>query len=233
MAADTSTTNGTASSSSWLPGFNSHGGSGASQDALSLLFSTAGRVMDTVQGGMNAGGLMGDFIDTVRWTEPFIISLLVMQLSVFTLAYVTRRRHSVQFALMIVLTAITLLCEQLNDIGHRHWRKFASQDYFDRQGLFMLIFVSGPFVIVSNFIVIGMGLRLVKVYAKKQQRRHRVQQGNQAAVEGNNSTSSTTTTTTGTSGRTSASRVASTGRSATVGSSGGSRREGGQDKKDS
>lgn len=172
---------------------------------------------------------MGDFIDTVRWTEPFIISLLLVQLSVFMLAYLTRQRHAIQFGLMVVLTIITLLCEQLNNAGHRHWRRFASQDYFDRQGLFMLIFVSGPFVIVSNFIVIGMGLRLVKLYAKKQQRRNR-----QQVVEGNNNTSSsTTTTTTGTSGgRTAASRATTTRRSAKAGSSDGAR-GGEKDKKDS
>lgn len=172
---------------------------------------------------MNTNNIMSDFIDTVHWTEPFILSLILMQLSVFTLAYLTRRRNAIQFGLMVVLTIVTLLCEQLNSVGHRQWHKFASQDYFDRQGLFMLIFVSGPFVIVSNFIVIGMALRLVKLYAKKQQRRLRVQQQQRGEDEGNSTSTSSTTTTTGTSsGRTAASRVtATTRRSATAGSSSG------------
>lgn len=97
---------------------------------------------------------LSDFIDSVRWSEPFIVALVLMQILIAFLLYFTRRHHDVQFAILVVLTGVTLLAERLNRLGKTHWSSFASQDYFDANGLFMLVFVTAPFVIYANFIVV-------------------------------------------------------------------------------
>ncbi len=45
------------------------------------------------------------------------------------------------------------LSERLNALGAQHWERFAGQNYFDRQGVFMSAVVSGP-LLVAMFIVL-------------------------------------------------------------------------------
>lgn len=61
----------------------------------------------------------------------------------------------IQFGVLLILTAITLGAERINEFGSRNWSKFATQNYFDSSGLFMMVFVSGPFVVIANFIVVS------------------------------------------------------------------------------
>lgn len=178
---------------------------------LDLLFSAAEQILQTTQGAVHVDAV-SDFIDSVRWTEPFIVSLVGFQIVLFCVTYVTRRRSNVQFLVLAILTVITLSAERLNEVGKSHWKSFATQDYFDPSGVFMIVFVCGPFVLLANFIVvcllllrcfsfvfvysfaniynascrrctdmllrcyihktyqIGMGLRLVKIYAIKKRR---------------------------------------------------------------
>lgn len=98
---------------------------------------------------------VSDFFASVRWNEPFIQALVVVQVLMFVLTYATRRYEFVQFAILMVITAINLAAERLNKFGRRHWGQFATQNYFDGPGLFMMIFVSGPFVVLANIIVVS------------------------------------------------------------------------------
>lgn len=127
---------------------------GNSVGPLELLYSTVEQLLDSVQGAVHVD-VVADFIDSVRWTEPFILLLISMQVVLFALVYTTRRHNVVQFIILSVLTAISLAAEKLNRFGRTHWRSFASQNYFDYAGLFLLIFVCGPFIIAANFIVVS------------------------------------------------------------------------------
>ena len=48
---------------------------------------------------------------------------------------------------MIVIGAIVRMSEYLNGIGARRWRDFATQNYFDRGGIFMGIMVCAPLLV--------------------------------------------------------------------------------------
>lgn len=120
---------------------------------LDLLYGAAEDILRITQGTFSLHNL-SDFIDSVRWSEPFIIFLILMQICIVSLLYLTRRYHDAQFVILVLLTGVTLAAERLNRFGKTHWSSFASQDYFDSNGLFMLMFVTAPFVLYANFIVV-------------------------------------------------------------------------------
>ena len=57
--------------------------------------------------------------------------------------------------------------EWLNKLGSRTWKAFATQDYFDRHGVFMSVMFSMPLVLMSLAMLIHMlvsaGKLLIKV----------------------------------------------------------------------
>lgn len=124
---------------------------------VELIYAAAEKVFTTVQGASHLDAV-SDFVDSVRWEEPFIRLLIGFQFLLFLVTYVTRRRDSIQFMILLVITGIALSAEKLNGSGKRNWTKFAQQDYFDSKGLFMLTFLSGPFVVLANFIVVSIEL---------------------------------------------------------------------------
>lgn len=121
---------------------------------IELLYAGAEHIFNATQGTIHLGGA-SDFLDRVRWTEPLIRGLFAFHCLLFLFTYLTRRHDVMQFGILLFVTAIALGAERLNDYAKANWRRFATQDYFDREGLFMVIFVSGPFVLLANFIVVS------------------------------------------------------------------------------
>lgn len=120
---------------------------------LEVIYQGADQVLQKAQGLVGAEKV-SDFVASVRWSEPFIGALLLAQILLIAFTYATRKHEVLQFGILLLLTAVTLSAERLNDYGRRHWNHFATQDYFDGPGLFMMVFVSGPFVVQANFIVV-------------------------------------------------------------------------------
>mmetsp|Transcript_25753 Transcript_25753/g.102800 ORF Transcript_25753/g.102800 Transcript_25753/m.102800 type:complete len:173 (-) Transcript_25753:53-571(-) len=111
------------------------------------------------------------FAAAIRWHEPFILALGGLHLTLWLLFVGTRRRPTPQGALFLVLTALVAAAERLNTVGARHWRRFATQNYFDEHGVFAAAMYAGPmlalgFVMLFNFIRLAAGL-LIEV--KKEQ----------------------------------------------------------------
>ena len=84
------------------------------------------------------------FVRAIRWNEPFIVTLLLFHaLSGYSLF---RARHSVRglSVLFLLACALVAVAKPLNRLGHRHWRRFATQDYFDAQGTFAAFLYAFP-----------------------------------------------------------------------------------------
>ena len=59
--------------------------------------------------------------------------------------------------LMVFVGIIVRLAEILNGIGARRWKEFAiTQNYFDKNGIFMGIMVCAPLLLVCLFMLISM-----------------------------------------------------------------------------
>jgi transmembrane protein 18 len=50
--------------------------------------------------------------------------------------------------------SIVLCAEYLNDFGKDNWKEFATQNYFDKNGVFVTLFVSTPLIAMSLAILL-------------------------------------------------------------------------------
>lgn len=53
--------------------------------------------------------------------------------------------------------------ERLNKLGRKHWSKFATQDYFDANGVFFTALVSGPLLLLLFVILVSCVARQPRV----------------------------------------------------------------------
>lgn len=55
---------------------------------------------------------------------------------------------------MVFIAIIVRGAEKLNQLGNQYWKKFSTQNYFDRNGIFMMIMISTPLLLYSFIILI-------------------------------------------------------------------------------
>ncbi len=51
---------------------------------------------------------------------------------------------------------IVFMGERLNKLGHKHWRDFSGQNYFDPSGVFFGVMVSGPLILTLFVILVSL-----------------------------------------------------------------------------
>eukprot|EP01100_Stratorugosa_tubuloviscum_P003029 TRINITY_DN1714_c0_g2_i1.p1 TRINITY_DN1714_c0_g2~~TRINITY_DN1714_c0_g2_i1.p1 ORF type:complete len:205 (+),score=62.75 TRINITY_DN1714_c0_g2_i1:47-616(+) len=98
------------------------------------------------------------FYYAINWTEPFIISLLCFHFFNLLLVLITRKNIKIQIVYWIILLIFGRLTEQFNNYGRSNWQNFTTQNYFDKNGIFMLIFWAAPILLIClgitvNFLV--------------------------------------------------------------------------------
>lgn len=120
---------------------------------IEVLYRAADTVLGTAERLIPQRALR-DFLESVNWTEPFVLSLMASQIALLALTLSSRRNFSAQAAIFMIISATVFCAETLNVLGKKYWPHFASQDYFDRQGLFMMIFVCGPLILTANIVVV-------------------------------------------------------------------------------
>lgn len=121
---------------------------------IEVLYRVADSVLQATQSVLPAHAI-ADFVDSVRWGEPFILCILAFQFCMLLAVILFRRKPVAQGVLFLVCASVCFSGRWLNEYGSRHWMDFAMQDYFDSQGLFILMFVSGPMVVFANIIVVS------------------------------------------------------------------------------
>lgn len=89
------------------------------------------------------------FTHAINWSEPFIQGLIAFHLVLLTTVLMTRRSIEIQFILFCFVALMVFMSEQINHLGSTHWREFATQNYFDQSGIFIGIFMSGPFLLIA------------------------------------------------------------------------------------
>jgi hypothetical protein len=58
--------------------------------------------------------------------------------------------------LMLFLGAIVRCAEKLNQMGNSRWRDFATQNYFDKNGIFMGIMICAPLLMVCFVMLVSL-----------------------------------------------------------------------------
>jgi hypothetical protein len=98
------------------------------------------------------------FSAAITWGEPFIQCLLAFHIIVILTTYATINKGDMylQLGLMLFLGAIVRCAEKLNQMGNSRWRDFATQNYFDKNGIFMGIMICAPLLMVCFVMLVSL-----------------------------------------------------------------------------
>lgn len=90
------------------------------------------------------------FRSAINWSEKLIIGLIGFQIVMFCLClYFSQKDRGLapRVTLLVVIGIVVRSAEWLNARGEEHWESFATQDYFDKRGIFVGIMLSGPLLL--------------------------------------------------------------------------------------
>ncbi|CAI5737763.1 unnamed protein product [Peronospora destructor] len=102
--------------------------------------------------------VMIKWYEAVEWTEPFIVGLLLFHVVLLAMLWLTRKRLYPQFALFVLVITLLVSTEAINTWGRKNWRLFATQQYFDENGVFISIFYAGP-LLASGFFQLILNMK--------------------------------------------------------------------------
>merc|ERR1711865_179542 len=94
------------------------------------------------------------FYHAVNWQEPLIITIACCHVVLFLCILITRKRFTWQTFFLVFIFGVIKLTETVNSYAARNWASVATQNYFDKQGVFMSTVVSLPLLLMSTFMVL-------------------------------------------------------------------------------
>mmetsp|Transcript_36492 Transcript_36492/g.56066 ORF Transcript_36492/g.56066 Transcript_36492/m.56066 type:complete len:249 (+) Transcript_36492:87-833(+) len=132
------------------------------------------------------------FKSAIRWGEPLILCILgfhcVMILSCIYAARSTALAPRI--SVMLVIGVIVRSAEWLNSYGSLNWQRFATQNYFDRSGIFIGIMLCAPLLFYSFVMLIWFLREASSLLKEVKQRERRAKKASKGKKEtGGNSTS--------------------------------------------
>ena len=141
----------------------------------------------------NVSGAYNDFYNdamgfyhAIDWSERWLLALLCFHLCVWLVVVGTRRHNTVQMVLLVALLAVVRSAEWINGVAGRHWELFASQQYFDKHGVFVSVMLSVN-LLLAAFFILGNALRAsvaMLIEVKKKEFKHEAKRKAKAAAGG-------------------------------------------------
>jgi hypothetical protein len=95
------------------------------------------------------------FSSAINWKESWIISLMVFHLFLFLLIILTRKRLGIQGCIFFFITILVRLAETINSYCSDHWQDFATQNYFDKSGLFAGTVFAAPLLTMCLMMLVN------------------------------------------------------------------------------
>ncbi|KAL9180236.1 hypothetical protein ACHAXT_008206, partial [Thalassiosira profunda] len=131
---------------------------GGASPLMGMADSVMSDIMSSQVGPQTAKEHIQAFIAAITWDEPFIQCIVAFHVLVITAAIILTRKGGVysRMGLMVFVGILIRLAEWLNDIGARRWREFATQNYFDKSGIFMGIMLCAPLLLVCLALLLSM-----------------------------------------------------------------------------
>jgi len=97
------------------------------------------------------------FSTAIKWSEWWIRAILGMHVFLWCAFFLFRKWPRVQSVLFFAVVGLVGSAERLNSLGAKHWRSFATQNYFDERGVFAASVFCAPllalgFLQLFNFL---------------------------------------------------------------------------------
>ncbi|KAL7448085.1 hypothetical protein ACHAWC_000342 [Mediolabrus comicus] len=124
------------------------------------------------------------FKAAITWSEPFIQCLLAFHVAIIVTAIILTKRGGTytRMGFMILLGIIVRLAERMNVMGNSRWEEFATQNYFDKSGIFMGIMLCAPLLCVCFAMLFAMlreannllvDVKAMKIKAQQEQQKRK------------------------------------------------------------
>ena len=81
--------------------------------------------------------------------------LIAFQVFMFAATiWVSRKDRGIapRLVVMFTIAGIVRTSERLNMYGSRNWESFATQNYFDKRGIFSMVLICTPLLLDSSFV---------------------------------------------------------------------------------
>ncbi|KAM4530028.1 transmembrane protein 18 [Fundulus diaphanus] len=93
------------------------------------------------------------FLMSVKWSEPWLIGLVVFHVACLCLTMVTCRFYRAQICHFLIIVGLVYSAEYLNELAAMNWRSFSDFQYFDSKGMFISLVFSIPLLLNAVIIV--------------------------------------------------------------------------------
>jgi len=97
------------------------------------------------------------FRSAITWSEKFIVGLICFQIVMFLLCLFISRKDrglTLRVCVLVFIGIVVRSGEWLNEQGAKHWEQFATQNYFDKRGIFIGCMLAGPLLLDSLMMLI-------------------------------------------------------------------------------
>ncbi|ORZ03380.1 transmembrane protein 18-domain-containing protein [Syncephalastrum racemosum] len=86
------------------------------------------------------------FFQAIDWSQSWLLTLMGFHATCLLITLLLRNRHNALSVWFFVLLGMAALTEPLNTVCSQHWQTFASTNYFDESGMFIVTLYSFPLV---------------------------------------------------------------------------------------
>ena len=94
------------------------------------------------------------FIHAVDWSEPWLVALGGVYAFLIVFIVVARASQLVRVGVYSMGLLVIMSAESINAYGAAHWKEFATQNYFDPNGLFVSVVLSTPILLLCTSLLI-------------------------------------------------------------------------------
>ncbi|ORX57568.1 hypothetical protein DM01DRAFT_1302780 [Hesseltinella vesiculosa] len=94
-----------------------------------------------------------EFMLAVDWYQPWLLVLLACHCICLMITLLLRNQSTALSWYFFLLLGLAALTQPLNQLGHQHWQQFATANYFDPSGLFIVSVYAFP-LIFNGFVVL-------------------------------------------------------------------------------
>ncbi|KAL5558488.1 hypothetical protein UlMin_034699 [Ulmus minor] len=115
------------------------------------------------------------FFHAIDWKEPWLMGLLGFHFVLLLITFTSRKNLNFQMFLFLLALGGVYFAERLNRILGQNWKSFATQNYFDPNGVFLSAVWSGPLLVIAIIILINTLFSLCHLIVrwKRAELRHR------------------------------------------------------------
>ncbi|KAI9318707.1 transmembrane protein 18-domain-containing protein [Dichotomocladium elegans] len=94
------------------------------------------------------------FFRAIDWSQHWLQGLIAFHIVCFFTTIALRNHHNALSIFFFIILGLAAMAHQLNNLGQQHWQKFASANYFDDQGLFIVSVYAFPLIFNGFFSLI-------------------------------------------------------------------------------